>query len=84
VTHYEEGDIATTPVTQRRSHTLATQEADWGWFTVDLTAPNTDYTIALDVRPRTGAGVSDGFARNDKKVFRVTTPPQLPPLPIDR
>ena len=43
---------------------------------MDLTAPNTDYTIALDVRPRTGAGVSDGFARNDKKVFRVTTAPQ--------
>jgi hypothetical protein len=76
VTHGPEGDIASTPVTQRRSHTLATQEADWGWFTADLTAPNTDYTIALDVRPRTGAGVSDGFARNDKKVFRVTTAPQ--------
>jgi hypothetical protein len=73
VSHLADGDIAAAPTTTRRSHTLATQEAEWGWFLVDLSAPNTDYTITLDIRPRVGS--SDDFASNNRKVFKVTTPP---------
>jgi hypothetical protein len=73
-THFPEGDVSTPPITQSRSHTLAPQEAQWGMFPVDVSTPNTDYKLTLEVRPRGGS--HDRFSRNDKKVFKVSTRPQ--------
>jgi hypothetical protein len=72
VQHLADGDVAALPTTTLRSHTLAMQQAEWSWFSVNLGSPGTDYTLTLEIVPR---GTStDGFSTNNRKVFKVSTP----------
>lgn len=51
---------------------LAVQGARAGLFTLGIYRDSTDYTVTLEARPAGGfvSGITDGFAYNDKKVFK--------------